>query len=149
MSFPYKSLSYPSFIIKIQDFVGEIDKGLFVSSVMAASLDSAVSSLLCAEENESIYFDDDGVEEDQSSNFYDMGSDKNRNFLGEEGFLSGLVPLQSEECVELMFVKECEHLAAGDYAERLRNGGLDFKARQEAVDWIGKVAIYMHTFVFL
>ncbi|KAL1817628.1 hypothetical protein ACET3Z_020202 [Daucus carota] len=111
---------------------------------MAASLDSAVSSLLCAEENESIYFDDDGVEEDQSSNFYDMGSDKNRNFLGEEGFLSGLVPLQSEECVELMFVKECEHLAAGDYAERLRNGGLDFKARQEAVDWIGKAHSYFN-----
>lgn len=105
---------------------------------MAPSLDCAVSSLLCAEENESIYFDDDVVEECEIFDFYDMGSDKNQNFMVDEGFLSGLVPLQSDECVDLMFVKECEHLPASDYFERLRNGGLDCKTRQEAVDWIGK-----------
>ncbi|KAK1396037.1 Cyclin-D4-1 like [Heracleum sosnowskyi] len=105
---------------------------------MTPSLDCAVSSLLCAEENESIYFDDDVVEECESFDFYDMGSHKNQNFMVDEGFLSGLVPLQSDECVDLMFVKECEHLPDGDYFERLRNGGLDFKARQEAVDWIHK-----------
>lgn len=115
---------------------------------MASSLECAVSSLLCAEENESIYFDDDVVEECESFDFYDMGSDKNQNFTVEEGFLSGLVPLQSDECVDLMFVKECEHLPAGDYLERLGNGGLDFKARQEAVDWIHKVAIYVYVCVY-
>ncbi|KAK1371309.1 Cyclin-D4-1 like [Heracleum sosnowskyi] len=105
---------------------------------MARSLDCDVSSLLCAEENESIYFDDDVVEEYQSTNVYDMGSDQNRNFKVEEGLMSGSLPLQSDECVDSMFAKECEYLPALDYLERLRNADLDLKARQEAVDWIGK-----------
>ena len=94
---------------------------------MAPGLDIAVSSLLCAEENESIYFDDDGVQEYQSTNFYDIGSDKNQNFKVEEGFMSGFLPLLSDECVDLMFVKECEHLPADDYLERLGNGDLGFE----------------------
>ncbi|KAK1371308.1 Cyclin-D4-1 like [Heracleum sosnowskyi] len=105
---------------------------------MAPSLDCDVSSLLCAEDNESIYFDDDVVEEYQSPNFCNMGSDKNQNFKVEEGLMSGSLPLQSDECVDSMFAKEIEHLPAPDYLQRLRNGDLDLKARQEAVDWIGE-----------
>ncbi|KAK1371322.1 Cyclin-D4-2 like [Heracleum sosnowskyi] len=105
---------------------------------MARSLDCDVSSLLCAEENESIYFDDGFVEEYQSTKVYDMGSDQNRNFKVEEGFMSGLLPLQSDECVDSMFAKECEHLPALEYLQRLRNEDLYLKARQKAVDWIGK-----------
>ena len=104
---------------------------------MGFSLDCALSSLLCAEDNESIYFDDDVAEECQSNDFYDTGSDKNQSFKVEEGFLSVLLPVQSVECLDLMYVKECEHLHAGDYFKRLINGDLVFKARQEAVHWIG------------
>ncbi|KAK1405569.1 Cyclin-D4-1 like [Heracleum sosnowskyi] len=108
---------------------------------MAPSLDCAVSSLLCAEESESIYFDE-CVEEFETS--YHHKTNKNQNFDVQEKSLNTFLPVQSEELLDLMFNKECEHLPASDYLERLKNGGLDLKARQEAVDWIAKVHSYFN-----
>lgn len=105
---------------------------------MAPSLDCAMSSLLCAEETDSIYFDE-GVEEFQTTLYHKTS--KNLNFEFKEGCINSLLPLQSDEFLDLMFKKECEHLPASDYSERLRNGALDLKARQEAVNWIGKVRV--------
>ncbi|KAF7817009.1 cyclin-D4-1-like [Senna tora] len=95
---------------------------------MAPSFD-CVSSLLCAEDNH--IFDD---------NINDYGDHplhtQNHNlfFLRQDG-----LPLQSDECVALMVKKECDHLPAANYLNRLRTGDLDFGARKEAIHWIEQV----------
>lgn len=106
---------------------------------MAPGLDCAVSSLLCAEETESIYFDE-SLEEFETTHHHKTS--KNQNFVAKEVIMNSF-PLQRDEVLDLMFKKECEHLPASDYLERLRNGGLDLKARQEAVHWIEKVCVYI------
>ncbi|KAL1821817.1 hypothetical protein ACET3Z_016686 [Daucus carota] len=108
---------------------------------MAPGLDCAVSSLLCSEETESIYFDE--CVEDLETSFHNK-TIKNQIFEAKEESFYSLLPLQSDEAFDLMLKKECEHLPASDYGERLRNGVLDLKARQEAVDWIGKVNSYFN-----
>ncbi|XP_019260897.1 PREDICTED: cyclin-D2-1-like isoform X2 [Nicotiana attenuata] len=111
---------------------------------MAPSMDCAVSSLLCAEDNNSIFYNEDYddvgfVEEDRwySRNHRNGQENNKRLFYGEES-LTG-IPLQSEECLALMIEKECEHMPAVDYLDRLRNGDLDIGARDEILDWIAKV----------
>ncbi|XP_074369858.1 cyclin-D4-1-like [Apium graveolens] len=108
---------------------------------MAPSLDCAVSSLLCAEETESIYFDE-SLEEFDTTHHYKTS--KNQNFEAKQVSINTFLPLQSDEVLNLMFKKECEHLPASDFLERLRNGDLDLKARQEAVHWIEKVHSYFN-----
>ncbi|KAF5942666.1 hypothetical protein HYC85_020308 [Camellia sinensis] len=111
---------------------------------MAQSFDYTVSSLLCAEDKDSIFYDevDFGAVEDFEPTWHHSGnhqiSNQNHNFDGEEDPFTGL-PLQSDECLALMVKKEFEHLPNSGYLNRLRNGGLDLGARKEAVDWIGKV----------
>ncbi|KAK1371314.1 Phosphofructokinase 5 [Heracleum sosnowskyi] len=68
---------------------------------MAPSLDCDVSSLLCAEKNESIYFDDDVVEEYQSPNFSNMGR-----------FLSAYKLPTGEEWMMQLLAVACLSLAA-------------------------------------
>lgn len=116
---------------------------------MAPSFDCGVLSLLCAEENDSIYYDDDadlGVVEEFEATWHHRNSNQKQSFKGEEEeeSMSG-IPLQSGECLSLMLKNEFDHLPAGDYLKRLRNGDLDLGARQEAVDWMGKV----DSFIFL
>ncbi|KAK9270203.1 hypothetical protein L1049_025779 [Liquidambar formosana] len=107
---------------------------------MAPSFDCAVSSLLCAEDNNSIFVDGDygAVEEFEAT--WHHGNHRTRNqdhsFDGGE-FMFGL-PLQSDECLALMVERESQHLPGGDYLKRLRSGDLDLGARREVVDWIGK-----------
>ncbi|KAG8494005.1 hypothetical protein CXB51_011400 [Gossypium anomalum] len=112
---------------------------------MAPSFDCMVSSLLCAEDDTSIFGDNDcyfggsgevgefGSRWDHS--FY-RNSNQNRVFngVGEDG-----LPLQSEECVVLMVEKEHQHLPNAGYLKRLQGGDLDPAARNEAVDFIRKV----------
>lgn len=113
---------------------------------MAPNMDCAVSSLLCAEDNNSIFYSEDDdvgygfVEELVEDRWYPRNhrnGQENRRCYGEES-LTGL-PLQSDECLALMIRRECEHMPAGDYLERLRNGDLDIGARDEILDWIAKV----------
>lgn len=54
---------------------------------------------------------------------------------------TGLLPcLQSDdECLAILLEKEIQHMPAGDYLNKLRNGVLDSGARKEAIDWIEKV----------
>lgn len=115
---------------------------------MAPSMDCAVSSLLCAEDNSSIFCNEDDdvgfgfveevvVEDIWYPRIHRNGQENRKLFNGEE-FYTG-VPLQSDECLVLMIGKECEHMPAVDYLERLRNGDLDIGARDEILDWIAKV----------
>ncbi|XVF39611.1 hypothetical protein PTKIN_Ptkin01aG0047600 [Pterospermum kingtungense] len=112
---------------------------------MAPSFDCAVSSLLCAEDNSSIFYDNGsfswGAEVGDFgatawSHRYYRNLNQNRVFNGvdEDG-----LPLQSEECVALMVDKEHQHLPNADYLKRLQTGDLDLEARKQAVDWILKV----------
>lgn len=115
---------------------------------MAPSMDCAVSSLLCAEDNSSIFCNEDDdvgfgfveevvVEDIWYPRIHRNGQENRKLFNGEE-FYTG-VPLQSDECLVLMIEKECEHMPAVDYLERLTNGDLDIGARDEILDWIAKV----------
>ncbi|XP_050221254.1 cyclin-D3-1-like [Mercurialis annua] len=110
---------------------------------MAPSFDCAVASLLCAEDNISIFSENDkgndccyGVLGEFEDATWNQLSNQDRGF--DDGFLMG-IPTQSEECLNLMVEKECEHLPNLDYLKKLRSGDLDLEARSQAVDWIGKV----------
>lgn len=108
---------------------------------MAPSFDSAVSSLLCAEDNNSIFDDNDcygaAVEEIEAT--WHHGNRRIQQNRGFNGGVGEWLPKQSEECLGLMVEKEHQHLPNVDYLKRLRSGDLDFGAREEAVDWITKV----------
>ncbi|XP_022766416.1 cyclin-D3-1-like [Durio zibethinus] len=114
---------------------------------MEPSFDCAVSSLLCSEDNNSIFYDNDycaGGSELEGfgatwNHRYYRNLNQNRVFNGvhEDG-----LPLQSEECLALMVEKEHQHLPNFDYLKRLQSGDLDLTARKEAVDWIGKVHVH-------
>ncbi|XP_028771875.1 cyclin-D4-1-like [Neltuma alba] len=100
---------------------------------MAPSFD-CVSALLCAEDD-SIF--DDGDYGATMEPLDVTRGPRNHNLCFHDRH-DGL-PLQSDECLAQMVQKECDHLPAGDYLNRLRTADLDFGARKEAVDWIEKV----------
>ena len=115
---------------------------------MAPSFDCAVSNLLCAEDNNSIFDDNDHydatVEEFEATWHHGNHQICNQNGGGDGGWL----PLQSDECLVLMVEKECQHLPNGDYLKRLRNGDLDMGARKEAVEWIAKAGSFLFSLFF-
>ncbi|XP_047327074.1 cyclin-D4-1-like [Impatiens glandulifera] len=97
---------------------------------MASGLDCAVSSLLC-EEDCSIFLDDlDTINRPKNH--------QNHSFECDDEYLIGF-PVLNDECFTLMLKSECDHLPARDYLDRLRNRDLDFDARMQAIEWIGKV----------
>ncbi|MCI02053.1 cyclin D2, partial [Trifolium medium] len=51
-------------------------------------------------------------------------------------------PLLSDESLKDLVAKECHHLPASDYVNRLKYGDLDLQDRMEAVDWIEKVGVH-------
>ncbi|XAR48514.1 hypothetical protein NMG60_11031363 [Bertholletia excelsa] len=111
---------------------------------MAPSFDCAASSLLCAEDNNSIFCDEacyGDVEEEFEPSWPHhrdyRTKNQNQNIDVVDSF-TGL-PVQSDDCLALMLKRESEHLPASDYLNRLRTGDLDLRARKEAVDWIVKV----------
>ncbi|GAY41519.1 hypothetical protein CUMW_060100 [Citrus unshiu] len=111
---------------------------------MAPSFDYAVSSLLCAEEDSSVFDDINGSVVDEFENDATWHHGNNRTQHRSRRFDDGgdmllSLPLQSDECLALLLEKECHHLPHNDYLKRLRTGDLDLAARQEAVDWIAKV----------
>ncbi|CAK9184789.1 unnamed protein product [Ilex paraguariensis] len=107
---------------------------------MAPSIDCAVSSLLCAEDNISVLYDDvdqaDVEFDDEWNGRNHRNNDQNHSFIDEECFTD--LPMQSDECLALMIQSECEHLPASDYLKSLKTGDLGLGAREEAVDWIVK-----------
>ncbi|CDP11478.1 unnamed protein product [Coffea canephora] len=115
---------------------------------MAPSFDCSMSSLLCAEDDSSVFGDDGdevfdyGVVTEEFDDIWHQGkhqkNNQNMGFYGGKEILIGL-PLPSEEFLALMIKKECEHLPATDYLKRLKNGDLDLGARQIAMDWVKKV----------
>ncbi|XP_076923342.1 cyclin-D4-1-like [Bidens hawaiensis] len=96
-----------------------------------------LSNLLCAEDNNSICYDND--DDDICGN--DAGVIKNQCFIKNlETECSVLdLPVQSDECLALLIEKECEQFVGFEYLEKLRSGKLDLVARQQAVDWIRMV----------
>lgn len=105
---------------------------------MAPSFDSAVSSLLCTEDNNSIFGDVStdyhGVVVEEFEPTWHHGN--HQTHIDDYG---EILPSQSDECLALMLEKECQHLPNSDYWKRLQTGDLDLVARKEAVDWIFKV----------
>ncbi|KAK9109091.1 hypothetical protein Sjap_017151 [Stephania japonica] len=114
---------------------------------MAPSFDCTGSSLLCAEDNNSLMcFDeeDDGLGDDGGFGVYEEGHDhQKRRFLHGGGYVDFYVGfgLQSEERLDLLFEREWQHLPSEDYLERLKRGDLDVGMRREAVDWMEKTAL--------
>ncbi|XP_047342106.1 cyclin-D4-1-like isoform X2 [Impatiens glandulifera] len=102
---------------------------------MELGFDSALCSLLCEEDNDLIFDDFDST--NQQKNHQD------HIFDYDDEYLIGL-PVLNDECFTLMLKRECEHLAARDYLDRLRNGDLDSDARMHAIDWIGKAHAYFN-----
>nr|XP_043607729.1 cyclin-D4-1-like [Erigeron canadensis] len=110
--------------------------------------DCPLSSLLCAEDNESICYNNNDDENDDANvnvenGLWDYGNviNKNHNFtknLETECSVFDF-PMQSDECLSLLIEKECQQFVGFDYLIKLRNGNLDLVARQQAVDWIRKV----------
>lgn len=114
---------------------------------MAPSFDYVVSSLLCAEEDSSVFDDINGSVVDEFENDATWHQGNNRTQYRSRRFDDGgdmllSLPLQSDECLALLLEKECHHLPNNDYLKRLRTGDLDLVARQEAVDWIAKVGSF-------
>ena len=100
---------------------------------MAPSLDCLISSLLCAEDNDSICYDDDVLWDHRNH------QNVNHDLLETEHLILDF-PLQTDESLNLLIEKECEQfMGFFDYLNKLKNGDLDLVARQEAVDWITKV----------
>ncbi|KAE9603843.1 hypothetical protein Lal_00001691 [Lupinus albus] len=99
---------------------------------MAPSFD-CVSSLLCAEDSNSVFDDNSSVYEDT----WNHRRNHQRNHFGE----SDELPLQDDECFAMMLEKEHEHWPGVVYLHRLHGGDLDFGSRNEAVDWIEKIRV--------
>ncbi|OIV97864.1 hypothetical protein TanjilG_12621 [Lupinus angustifolius] len=99
---------------------------------MAPSFD-CVSSLLCAEDSNSVFDDKSSMYEDT----WHHRRNHQRNHFDE----SDELPLQDDECFAMMVEKEHEHWPGVVYLNRLHSGDLDFGARNEVVDWIEKVRV--------
>lgn len=56
-------------------------------------------------------------------------------------------PLLSEENLKVLIEKECHHLPASDYVNRLKNGELDLQGRMESIDWMEKVGPTLICFI--
>ncbi|KAL7596281.1 hypothetical protein Lser_V15G31012 [Lactuca serriola] len=107
--------------------------------------DCLLSSLLCAEDNDSLCYEYDDNHKNVDDKFWGHGNHLNinqnqpsiKNHDAEDSVLD--FPLQSDECLSVLYKKESEQFVGLDYLMKLRNGNLDFVARQQAVDWIKKV----------
>lgn len=107
---------------------------------MAPSFDCAISSLFCAEDNDSVLIDNDCFLGFESTTPWTHRNHRNLNQNRVFGLDLGIpLPLQTQECLDLMFEKENQHMPCSDYLKRLEIGDLDVAARTEAIDWIGKV----------
>ncbi|CAL0307813.1 unnamed protein product [Lupinus luteus] len=113
---------------------------------MAPSFD-CLSSLLCFEDN-SIFDENDYVDSVETLEDDTMWYPSYRRNLNETQHFGAdpneffLLPLQSDECLNLMVEKECHHLPREDYLNRVKNGKLDFGDRKEAIDWIQKAGLH-------
>ena len=122
---------------------------------MAPSIDYEVSSLLCAEDNTSV-FDE---EVDNNSNYYNgndfeicIGNPKYSFHYQDYNFLNGNGPnfsVPSDECLASMFDKEIHSYLGFDYLKRFNNGDLSLTSRNQAVLWILKVLHFLDRFCFL
>ncbi|XP_071711597.1 cyclin-D4-1-like [Rutidosis leptorrhynchoides] len=100
---------------------------------MIPNIDFLASSLLCVEDNNCLCYDDEDYDFDNNRSYTFVN-----HFKTEHSVLD--IPLQTDECLNLLIEKECEQFDAFiDYLYKLKNGKLDLVARQEAIDWITMV----------
>lgn len=107
---------------------------------MAPSFD-CVSSLLCTEEDSSVFDDGEYGGGGSVEVYEDLWRSRNDHQMTQQRYdgVPDELPLQSEECLVLMLEKECQQWPGADYLNRLQFGDLDFQARNEVIDWIQKV----------
>lgn len=109
---------------------------------MTPSLDCLASSLLCAEDNDSICYDDEDYD--------DCDINQSYRYVNHFETEQSAIDLQTDECLNLLIEKESEQfIGFFDYLSKLKNGILDLVARQEAVDWITKVCSLAFDWLFL
>lgn len=103
--------------------------------------EGADSLLFCEEDNSSFLDDDSGCDGcfDSVIEFDERLRNERGFIVGSEILLWGLLPVQSEECLEVMIDKEKDYVVGVDYVVRLKSGDLDLSERSCAVDWIVKV----------
>ncbi|KAI4366545.1 hypothetical protein MLD38_022409 [Melastoma candidum] len=107
---------------------------------MAPSFDGMASGLLCVEDSTSVFEDEGewlGDLDAPGASSASPGGNAGGGCGGDDG-----LPMQSEECLALLLEKECQHSPRSDYRGRLRDGDINYVARKDAVDWIGKVHSY-------
>nr|XP_043637616.1 cyclin-D4-2-like [Erigeron canadensis] len=110
---------------------------------MSPSFDFAISSLLCAEENDSISYDDGendfgDVDDNMGFDWQRQNDNLNQDFVIKTEYYS-VFDLQNDESLTLLTEKESEMFVGFvDYLSKLKNHNLFLVARQEAVDWISK-----------
>lgn len=106
---------------------------------MRPSLDYAASILLCPEDSASVL----DLEEEESDEISGVIRLPLRHVDDSPGGLWIELPLQSDDCIQVLLKREEEHLPMEGYAERLMQqpGGSDLVAiRRHAIDWIWKVS---------
>lgn len=112
---------------------------------MAPSFD-CVSSLLCADEDSTVFDDGDyagSAAAAEVPEVYDETWRRSRyHHQRSQGFGDpDELPLLSDECLAVMVEKECQFWPGADYLNKFRTRDLDFGARNEAIDWIQKVCV--------
>ncbi|KAF4350417.1 hypothetical protein CsatB_023927 [Cannabis sativa] len=115
---------------------------------MADRFDCVNSNLLC-EENTNTCFDDD-LGCNNATDEFGVSSplmpqqpkkrihDQEPSFDLDRSEPLMSFPLQSDEIIRAMVLRESEHLPRADYLKRLRSGDLNLSVRREALDWIWK-----------
>ncbi|KAL0908620.1 hypothetical protein M5K25_023124 [Dendrobium thyrsiflorum] len=100
---------------------------------MGISYEYSPSILLCAEENNSIFYLDE-EEEEVERHWSDLSPQPKSSGLYRTSF--NVFPLQSDECLGLLIERETEHMPSENYTKRLASGCLDVSIRTDAIDWI-------------
>lgn len=96
-----------------------------------------VDNLVCGETSESWIIDNDDV-----INFgkIDYNHNHNTNHKGEN---FGSIPMIDDERIIEMLEKEIEFCPGTDYVKRLCSADLDLCVRNQALDWILKVCLFL------
>lgn len=105
---------------------------------MAPSFD-CFANLLCTEDISIFEENEFGDSLEMLEEPWNVEYEPNLNQTQEFDDPIGLLPLLSDESLKVMIEKECHHLPASDYVNRLKIGVLDLEGRMDAIDWIQKV----------
>ncbi|KAI9125056.1 hypothetical protein K1719_003672 [Acacia pycnantha] len=110
---------------------------------MADNVDPVTSNLRCLENSNTCFDNSECNTGDEFGISFNQQNVNGRHHCPPwDSHGSGCFPIQSDERVRLMVVREKEHLPRNDYLKRLRSGDLELSVRKEALDWILKAHAY-------